>query len=238
MKSKNTAISGEDNDDSSAFANLASLRAKFFWPLLAALIVALVALLFLRLSPVKLTEQNIIAQLQIWQTASSVVFFQVISDYGKYVNLGIPAAFLIIGLATKRKLFVKNALIILLAMALGGVIAQTIKRTVKEPRPYEVDTRITQWSVGGSNSFPSGHTAEVTVATLGFALILFKTPLSIVISIVWALVMMLSRIVLGVHNFTDIAGGIVTGCIGLLVMHRAFEMFGKKIQEQPTNSGG
>ncbi len=200
-----------------------------FWPLLAILVLALVGLLFLRLSPVKLTEQDIIAQLQIWQTASSVVFFQLVSDYGKYVNLGIPAAFLIVGLITKRKLLVRNALIILLGMALSGIIAQTIKRTVKEPRPYEVDTRITQWSVGGSNSFPSGHTAEVTVATLGFALILFKTPLSVVLSIIWALVMMLSRIVLGVHNFTDIAGGIVTGCIGLLVIHQVFERFRSRV---------
>ncbi|HWA33742.1 MAG TPA: phosphatase PAP2 family protein [Cyclobacteriaceae bacterium] len=198
-----------------------------FWPLLALLVVALVGLLFLRLSPVKLTEQNIIAQLQIWQTASSVVFFQFISDYGKYVNIGIPAVFLVVGLVTKKKLFIRNALIILLGMGLSGIIAQTIKRTVKEPRPYEVDTRITQWSVGGSNSFPSGHTAEVTVATLGFALILFRTPLSVILSIVWALVMMLSRIVLGVHNFTDIAGGIVTGCIGLLVIYQVFERFWK-----------
>ncbi len=207
-----------------------------FWPLLALLVVALVGLLFLRLSSVKLTEQNIIAQMQTWQTASSVAFFQLISDYGKYVNLGIPAIFLVLGLSNGKKLFIRNALIILLGMGLAGIIAQTIKRTVKEPRPYEVDTRITQWSVGGSNSFPSGHTAEVTVATLGFALILFKTPLSVIISIGWALIMMLSRIVLGVHNFTDIAGGIVTGCIGLLVIDQVFERFWK-VNESHTASG-
>src|SRR6478609_3673584 len=128
-----------------------------FWPLLAALVAALIALLFLRLSPVKLVEQDIIAQLQIWQTPSSVVFFQLISDYGKVVNLGIPIVFLIVGLIKRRRPFIVNALVILLGMGLSGIIAQTIKRTVKEPRPYEVDTRITQWSVGGSNSFPSGH---------------------------------------------------------------------------------
>jgi membrane-associated phospholipid phosphatase len=203
-----------------------------FWPSLVALVILLAALLWLRLTPVKLTEQDAIAKLQVWQTASSVVFFQLISDYGKFVNLGIPIAFLVIGMVTRRRPHIVNALVILLSMGLSGIIAQTIKRTVKEPRPYEVDTRITQWSVGGSNSFPSGHTAEVTVAALGCSLILFKTPISIVASIIWALLMMLSRIVLGVHNFTDIAGGIVTGCVGLLVMHHVFEIFGKKPERE------
>ena len=120
-------------------------------------------------------------------------------------------------------------------MGLSGIIAQSIKRTLKEPRPYEVDSRITQWSVGGSNSFPSGHTAEVTVATLGFALILFRTPVSMIISIIWALLMMSSRIILGVHNFTDILGGITAGCLSLLIMREIFDKVWKDPSEQITS---
>lgn len=200
---------------------------KRFVLILSALMIVLAALCLLRLSSFKENEQDAIASLQANQSTYSIKFFQIISDYGKIINLGIPALFLLIGLAQKKKDFVRNGLMILLAMALAGVISQTIKRTVKEPRPYEVDTRITQWSVGGSNSFPSGHTAEVTVATLGFSLILFRSSVIMILSIIWALMMMLSRIVLGVHNFTDIAGGIVVGCIGLLVMQRLYEQFAK-----------
>ena len=36
---------------------------------------------------------------------------------------------------------------------------------------------------------------------------------------------MFSRIVLGVHNFTDILGGMAIGCIGLLIVHQVFEKF-------------
>ena len=201
---------------------------KRFWPLLVISLLLLAGLAWLRVSAVKMAEQDIIADLQIAQSPGSIKFFQTISDYGKFVNLGIPAIFLIAGLIMKKRDFATKGLVILLAMGLSGIISQTIKRTLKEPRPYEVDSRITQWSVGGSNSFPSGHTAEVTVATLGFALILFRTPLAVTLSVVWALLMMLSRIVLGVHNFTDIAGGIVVGCLGLLVMVKVFERFDRR----------
>ncbi|CAN5237073.1 hypothetical protein BH09BAC3_BH09BAC3_23870 [soil metagenome] len=198
---------------------------KKFWPVLISLVVILAALCLLRVSSFKVTEQNVIALLQAQQSFASIKFFQIISDYGKYINIGVPAIVLLMGVVHKRKDFIQKGLIILLAMALSGIIAQSIKRTVKEPRPYEVDARITQYSVGGSNSFPSGHTAETVAATMGIALVLFRTPLSIVISMIWALLMMSSRIVLGVHNFTDIIGGFVTASIGLWIVYSLFEKY-------------
>lgn len=188
-----------------------------------ALIGLVTVLAIYRVSSYKVKEQNIIAELQIHQTPGSIRFFQVVSHSISFVSLGIPAVFLVTGLLRRRKLWVRNALIVLLSIALGGVISATIKRTIKEPRPYEVDSRITQWSVGGSNSFPSGHTVEATAAAIGLAMLLFRTPLSIVLAAVWALLIMFSRIVLGVHNFTDILGGIAIGCIGLLVINKLFE---------------
>ncbi|NOT76739.1 MAG: phosphatase PAP2 family protein [Cyclobacteriaceae bacterium] len=196
-----------------------------FWLITGALIILLAALCILRVSPFKLYEQDIIASLQSQQSPTSITFFQIISDYGKYINIGIPAIFLIIGLWLKKKNYTRNALIVLLAMAFSGIIAQSIKRTVKEPRPYEVDSRITQYSVGGSNSFPSGHTAETSVAALGFMILLFGTPRSRAASIPWMIIMMMSRIVLGVHNFTDIIGGFVTACLGLYVVYNLFEKY-------------
>jgi membrane-associated phospholipid phosphatase len=196
-----------------------------FWLVSLLLILILTALCLLRVSSFKQNEQDVIANLQTLLSPGSVMFFQIVSDYGKYVNLGLPIIFLITGLVTNKQVFTRNALIILLAMGLSGLIAQSIKRTVKEPRPYEVDVRIKQWSVGGSNSFPSGHTAEVSASMLGITLLLFRTPLSIVLCILWTLLMMSSRIVLGVHNFTDIAGGFVTACLGLIIIYSAFERF-------------
>jgi len=196
---------------------------KRFWIQLLALIGIVTALAVYRVSSYKVKEQNVIAELQVHQTPGSIRFFQLVSDSISFISLGIPAVFLVTGLIRKRKIWIRQALIILLGIALGGLISATIKRTIKEPRPYELDSRITQWSVGGSNSFPSGHTVEATAAAIGFSFLLFRTPLSIVLSIAWALLIMFSRIILGVHNFTDILGGMAIGCIGLLVIHRVFK---------------
>lgn len=204
---------------------------KRFWIQLLLLIGIVTSLAIYRVSDHKVKEQNIIAELQIRQSSASIRFFQIVSDSISFFSLGIPAVFLVTGLIQKKKLWIRQALIILLGIALGGLISATIKRTIKEPRPYEVDARITQWSVGGSNSFPSGHTVEATAAAIGFSAILFRTPLSVVLSVVWALMIMFSRIVLGVHNFTDILGGIAIGCIGLLIINRLFE--GRMLPENP-----
>jgi membrane-associated phospholipid phosphatase len=201
---------------------------KRFWLTLAGMVFVLAMLGFLRVSSFKETEQGIIAQLQASQSPNSILFFQLVSDTISFVSLGIPALFVLAGWIRKNPPFIRKGVMIMLSIALAGTICATIKRTVREPRPYEVDARIKQWSVGGSNSFPSGHTAEVSAAALAFSFILFRTPTSIILSVVWALLMMLSRIVLGVHNFTDIMGGFVAGCIGLYVMNAIFTRFEKK----------
>ena len=209
---------------------------KKFWLTFTVLVVVLIGLGFLRISSFKEKEQNVIAALQASQSPSSIRFFQVVSDSISFISLGIPAVFLITGLVKKNRDYARKGLMILLSIALAGSVCATIKRTVKEPRPYEVDSRIKQWSVGGSNSFPSGHTAEVSAAALAFSLILFRTPVIIVLSVIWALLMMLSRIILGVHNFTDILGGFVAGCLGLLIMHSIFERYEKHKREKTINS--
>lgn len=196
---------------------------RLFWLQLALLVAVVTSLAFYRVSSNKVKEQNIIAELQLHQSPGSIRFFQVVSDSISFFSLGIPAVFLFAGLVKKKKLWVRQSLIILLSIALGGSISAILKRTIKEPRPYEVDSRIAQLSVGGSNSFPSGHTVEATAAAIGFSAILFRTPLSIFLSVAWALTIMFSRIVLGVHNFTDILGGVAIGCIGMLIIHHLFQ---------------
>jgi undecaprenyl-diphosphatase len=195
-----------------------------FWLILFLLAALVTALGMYRVSENKTTEQMFIRELQLRQTPASVRFLQLVSDSISYFSLGIPALAIAAGLIRKKKVWVRHALIILLGIALGGSISAVIKRTVKEPRPYEVDPQIAQLSVGGSNSFPSGHTVEATAAAVGFSVLLFRTPLSVILSAVWALSIMFSRIVLGVHNVTDILAGAALGCMGLLIVYRLFEL--------------
>lgn len=193
-----------------------------FWIILLLVVGLVTALGFYRVSANKVKEQNIIAALQVQQSASSVRFLQLVSDSINFFSLGIPAIALAAGFMMKRKVWVRHALIILLGIALGGLISATIKRTIREPRPYEVDPRIAQLSVGGSNSFPSGHTVEATAAAVGISLLLIRSSVFAVLSGIWVLLIMSSRIILGVHNFTDIAAGAVIGCLGLFIVYHLF----------------
>ena len=195
-----------------------------FWLTLLVLTALVTALGVYRVSENKVKEQDLITDLQVRQSPGSVRFLQLVSDSISYISLGIPALALAAGLTLRRKRWVRHALIILLGIALGGSISAIVKRTVKEPRPYEVDKRIAQLSVGGSNSFPSGHTVEATAAAVGFSTLLFRTPISAVFSFAWAFLIMYSRIVLGVHNVTDILAGATLGCLGLLIVYRLFEL--------------
>lgn len=205
-----------------------SVKFKFL-PVLLILVAMLASLAFLRVSSFKVIEQNIIAGLQAALPSTGIRIFQIISDTISFISLGIPLVFVIYGLARKKELFVRQGLYVLLSIALAGIISATIKRTIREPRPYEVDARINQYSVGGSNSFPSGHTAEASAAAIGISLILFRHYLAWVILSGWALLIMASRIALGVHNFTDILAGITVGCIGLLIVAKLFERYNKPV---------
>src|SRR5882762_7806329 len=143
-------------------------------------------------------ELDLIASLQASSTGPSVAFFQFITDYVDVISVGIPVLLLIIGLARQNKSLREKALLILFSVGLAGALSNSLKRVVREPRPYEVDTRIAQWSGGGGYGFPSGHAADAVAAAAAFSLL--WSELSIIIAFcLWAGIIMFSRIYLGVH---------------------------------------
>ncbi len=162
-------------------------------------------------------ELDLIAGLQENGNSFSVHFFQFVTDSNSYVNVGIPVVLLIIGLIRHDKLLREKALLVLFSLALGGILSYGIKKTVREPRPYEVDRRITQLSDGGGYGFPSGHTLEATAAAACFSILWPELPI-VAASICWVLLIMASRIYLGVHDPGDVMGGLFLGILSCLVV--------------------
>jgi undecaprenyl-diphosphatase len=162
-------------------------------------------------------ELDLIANLQAASTRLSVHFFQFITDYVDVISVGIPVVLLLIGLARQNKSLREKALLILFSVALAGVLSNSIKRVVREPRPYEVDTRIAQWSGGGGYGFPSGHTADAVAAATAFSLL--WPELTVIIAVCsWAGIIMFSRIYLGVHDPGDVMAGMFLGILSSLVV--------------------
>lgn len=129
----------------------------------------------------------------------------------------------------------------LLGLAIGALFTNLwLKVVIARPRPYtDLDSVFYQiWLTVGQHvesdlSFPSGHT------TAAFA---SMTPLFLMcnkrfswLAILFAVLMGISRIYLGVHFASDVLGGIIVGviagCLGTLIANlipRKFYTLGKK----------
>jgi undecaprenyl-diphosphatase len=185
------------------------------------LVVALAGTVIIHLFP-RTWELDMIAALQQNRTDFSDSFFQLISNSAikSSITVGIPLILILFSFLRPNKLLRARALLILLSLAVGGLFSYGLKKVVREPRPYEVDTRICQLGEGGGYGFPSGHTIEVVA--FGTALAVFWPEAIIIIPAILLIVMMMfSRIYLGVHDPGDIVGGMFLGILSFLLVMKA-----------------
>ena len=112
-----------------------------------------------------------------------------------------------------------------LAVASGGslVLNEIMKLFFHRPRPQ------LPWAqVPPDYSFPSGHTMNSLVFYMALAVVLWSVRgrrvgiVSVTVAIVLSSLIGLSRIYLGAHYFTDVAGGLLAGTVWLLVVAAAF----------------
>lgn len=153
-----------------------------------------------------------------WQNPEDhflVSVFQFFSDSISYLSIGIPILIAIYhewkkNVSLKKTRF--SLLYNLLSLGVAGLVSYMVKKTFLEPRPYEVDSRIAQLSVGGGYSFPSGHTTEAFAAAMAFTILYFKDKKWVAfISFAWALMVASSRVYLGVHYPFDVFAGMIIG---------------------------
>jgi membrane-associated phospholipid phosphatase len=113
-----------------------------------------------------------------------------------------------------------------LSVSLVGSLAlmQSLKLIFHRPRP-QLD-----WAQAPPEySFPSGHSMNAVVFYGAIALIVWTLcgpragRIAALVTIVLALLIGASRIYLGVHYFTDVAGGFLAGVAWLLIVSAAFE---------------
>jgi undecaprenyl-diphosphatase len=170
-----------------------------------------------------------------YERPRTIEVLEAISFTGKPIFLlfavGLP------GLWILRRGGRKLAIFLLVTCIGGGIVDTIVKYAVGRPRPH-VDNPIAS---AFGNSFPSGHSMQA-VNCYG-ALLLVLLPLipsrwrkpAIAFTVTWAVLIGLSRLVLGVHYVSDVLGGFVLGAAWLATSVAAFEIWREDRGRRPTH---
>lgn len=166
-----------------------------------------------------------------------VGFFDAITDFGKSGWFLWPLGFLFLALAASPPLLTHFSQLVLatimvrvgflfLAIGVPGLFATTIKRMIGRARPLvtgHADPFVFAPFIWRSEyaSLPSGH------ATTAFSvLVAFGTlwPRGRTVLLVYALLIVTSRVVVTAHYPTDVLTGALVGTIGALIVRRWFAL--------------
>ena len=140
-------------------------------------------------------------------------FYRFISNSDMYVITGVPVTMAIVGLADHNNNLLRNAGVIATGTVINLGITAGLKYLIKRKRPFTTYKGIIVNKSGNScfdYSFPSGHTSTsfMLITSLNLA---YSKWYVIIPSCVYATTVAYSRMDLGVHYPTDIAGGILIG---------------------------
>ncbi|HEY4107618.1 phosphatase PAP2 family protein [Puia sp.] len=155
-------------------------------------------------------DEHILESLAAGRTDGQTRLWRFVSNANNYVNAGIPVGVLVDGIIRNDVPTKRNGLYMAVSTVSTYLLNLAIKQLVKRPRPFLTDTRLVPVYRPGEYSFPSGHTSSAfsVVTSLSRS---YPKWYVIAPSFLWAAGVGYSRMYLGVHYPTDVAGGAVLG---------------------------
>ena len=148
-------------------------------------------------------------------------FFRLITEFGNFILIGI--ILLIFGFYSK---FDYRFIIALFGLGIAILTNVAVKNIYQRERPfYEL-----RWMKEITSSFPSGHSTASAFLYTYFAYAFYHLDIKKISKFLWFIgleiligLVMISRLILGVHYATDViagyASGIMVSCFAMLVYH-------------------
>ncbi len=142
-------------------------------------------------------------------------FNKIITEFG--YTYAIIAMIVVILIILKGNL---KSLALSIGVGLGALFNETIKNAYKRIRPDE----IYRWATENSHSYPSGHSNVSTLLYGSIIYLIIKSKLDkkkkliiIPLVLIIPILIYISRIILSVHYFSDVIGGITNGLMFLFI---------------------
>lgn len=136
--------------------------------------------------------------------------FRFITNSASPISIGAPVIVYSIGLVKKDSTLKSIGIYIGETFLVSTFLSTALKYSVKRERPFVTYPIIEKATIGGSPSFPSGHTS-IAFATATSLSISFPKWCIIAPSFVWASAVGYSRMDLGVHYPSDVLVGAIIG---------------------------
>lgn len=159
-----------------------------------------------------------------WRTSTGLEVAKVVSRFG--TSAVMSAVALVVLLTLHRHNWRAVAVGWVLVMGGGKLVEELLKHTIHRARPIGAIQQLNN----PSYSYPSGHAmgAMIGYGVLAYLILLrvHRPPARAAVTAAAALVILaigLSRLVLGVHYFTDVVGGYAAGAVWLALSLAAVE---------------
>lgn len=144
--------------------------------------------------------------------------FLFITNTSSMVCITIIVFTLLAGWVKQAKNLILKGSQLLVTFLTSFIIIKALKYLIGRNRPYITYDFLDKLAQAESLSFPSGHTFEAFAFSTAVAL-LFKNLWIRIFIFSWAVLVGISRMILGMHYISDVIGGIILGLLTAYFVH-------------------